>query len=233
MGIEKELPVKEIIARTPNVKSVRLAPAEKADYRAGQFMKVTLDAETNLSRWLSFSSSPTEEGYIEFTKKLTGSDFSRAIERLRPGDRVKVSYPYGNFTLSGEDKKIAFLSGGIGITPIRSICKSIVDRRLGTDAILLYANHTAAEIAFADDFAAMERAHPALKVVHVLSAPEPGWPGRRGHIDEKTLKEEISDFTERKFYLCGPPVMVSAMKKLLDGLGLDGKRIVTENFAGY
>ncbi|MDP3789336.1 MAG: FAD-binding oxidoreductase, partial [Candidatus Omnitrophota bacterium] len=127
---EVDVRVKEIISRTHNVKSVRLE-ADNIDFKAGQFMMVMLRGNSQVKRCLSISSSPTEKGYIEFTKKLTKSDFSEELDTLREGDKVKVQYPFGSFILRDPKDKIAFLSGGIGVTPIRSICKYAVDTKSG------------------------------------------------------------------------------------------------------
>jgi len=232
--IAKELKIKEVIQRTYNVKSVRLGAGQDVEYKAGQFMCVHLLAENECRRYLSISSSPTEKGYIEFTKKITESDFSRALDNLKSGDSLRVEYPMGNFTLKDPKEKAAFLSGGIGITPIRSISKFIVDSNLGTDLVLLYANRAAKDVAFKEDFDLMQKGYPKLKVVHVLYEADPGFNCREGRIDAEIIKNEIADYQERRFYLCGPPAMVEAMKKILaQELKLAKENIVTENFTGY
>ena len=234
MVSELEAKIKEIIPRTYNVKSFRLEIKGEINFKAGQFLAVTLKTEKELSRYLSISNSPTEKGYIEFTKKITESEFSQALSRLKPGDLVKIKYPFGAFTFQGEYKRIAFLSGGIGITPIRSIAKYVVDKRLDTDVILIYANRTIKDIAFMADFDAMHNEYPKLKVVHILSQAEAGWSGRRGYINGQIIKEEIPDYADRKFYICGPPAMVEAMKKIVqEELALSKENIITENFVGY
>ena len=231
---ETETKIKEIIPRTHNVKSFRLEVKEAIDFKAGQFLSVTLKADKDLTRYLSISNSPTENGYIEFTKKITESDFSRMLDKLKPGDRLIIKYPYGTFTFEGEYEKIAFLSGGIGITPIRSITKYIVDKALDTDIVLIYANRSIKDIAFKDDFDVMQKQDSRFKIVHILSQAQAGWLGRTGHINGQIIKEEITDYVERRFYICGPPLMVEAMRRiLLDDLTLPKENIVTENFVGY
>ena len=80
----------------------------------------------------------------------------------------------------------------------------------------------------------MCKQYSKLKVVHILSQSEAGWPGRTGHINRQIIKQEIPDYIERKFYICGPPVMVEAMKKILqEELTLSKENIITENFIGY
>ncbi len=195
---------------------------------------VTLRQDPALKRYLSISSSPTEKGYLEFTKKLTQSDFSMVLDNLEPGEEVDVKYPFGKFNLDQSFRKAAFLSGGIGITPIRSICKYAVDSNAGVDIVLLYANRSARDIVFNEDFCAMSAKYPLLRVTHVLCEAEPSFKCEVGQINAGLIKKEIPDYAQRKFYLCGPPQMVEAMRKILNQeLGLGSERIVTENFQGY
>jgi len=231
---ELSVKVKEIIQRTYNVKSVRLDLGQKAEFKAGQFLSVTLQNNPGLKRYLSISSSPTEKSYLEVTKKITGSDFSQALDQLKAGDTVNIQYPFGKFILGDPAERIAFLSGGIGITPIRSIAKYVVDQNLGTDMVLVYANRSLKDIVFKEDLDALQKVYPKLKVAHVLCEAAPGFKCIPGLINAQVIKNEISDYSQRKFYLCGPPQMVEAMEKILtEELGLTKASIITENFQGY
>ena len=231
---EFKLKIKEIIKRTYNVKSVRLAVDNGIEYKAGQFLNACFVREKECRRYLSISSSPTEKGYIEFTKKITESDFSKMLESARPGEAVTVLYPFGKFTLDNPKAKIAFLSGGIGITPIRSICKYVIDMNLGTDMILVYANRSIKDVVFKEDFDQMQKLYPKLKVAHVLCEPAPGFKYTIGLINAQVIKNEVPDYSERKFYICGPPPMVIAMeKRLSEELWRPKAKIITEHFQGY
>jgi len=234
MAQELELRVKEVIRRTYNVKSIRLGLDFSADFKAGQFLLVTLSDNPALKRYLSISNSPTEKGYLEFTKKITGSDFSTALDRLRPSDRLKIQFPFGKFTLDNPQAKVAFLSGGIGITPIRSMIKYVIDKDLGTDMVLIYANHALNDIVFKEDLDQMQGVYPKLKVVHVLSEIDVGFKSIPGKVDKPLIISQIGDYRQRIFYLCGPPAMVEAMKNLLSAdLALPEENIIRENFQGY
>jgi ferredoxin-NADP reductase len=234
MALDLEVKIKEVIQRTYNVKSFRVAIDNVLDFKAGQFLSVSLKPEKEFKRYLSISSSPTEKGHLEFTKKITESEFSKLLDSLKPQDTVRIQYPFGKFTLDDPQEKIAFLSGGIGITPIRSICKYVVDKKLDTDIILVYANRSIKDIVFKEDFALMQKQYPKLKVSHVLSEPAPGFKCCLGRIDRQIIITEVPDYTQRKFYLCGPPAMVEAMKKILiKELSLPEENIITENFQGY
>jgi glycine betaine catabolism B len=232
---ESQAKIIEVIQRTHNVKSFRLSVPEPLDFAAGQFLCVWLKSEKELKRYLSISNSPTEKGYLEFTKKITQSDFSLLLDTLIAGDTLKIQYPLGKFTLAAAgDSPVAFLSGGIGITPIRSMCKYAVDKDLGKDIILLYSNRSRDDIVFMEDFEKMRQRYAGLKVCHVLCEPAEGFTCSIGRIDTQLIKQEVPDYTARKFYLCGPPAMVEAMKKLLSqDLSLPQENIVTENFTGY
>jgi len=227
--------IKEIIPRTYNIKSFRLKVKEDVDFKAGQFLYVMLgvEKEAELSRYLSISNSPTEKGYIEFTKRISGSRFSARLQGLNPGDVVRIRYPLGNFVLREDCQRIAFLSSGIGITPIRSICKYVVDLNLDIDIVLIYGNRTRKDIAFKDDFDIMEEVYPKLKVIYVLSDTCGDWPGRKGYIGRSIIEEEVPDYRERVFYLCGPPLMVESLRKILWKLDLSNERVITEDFIGY
>ena len=234
MANELEAKIKEIIPRAYNVKSFRLEVGQNIDYKAGQFLCVSLKTEKECKRYLSISSSPTEKGYIEFTKKITQSEFSRVLNTLSVGESLIIQYPFGKFTLDDPHAKIAFLSGGIGITPIRSIAKFAVDEKLDTDIILVYANRSIKDIVFKEDFDIMQKHRHKLRVAHVLCEPAPGFKCVVGLINAQVIKNEIPDYPQRKFYICGPPAMVEAMQKILsEELLLPKENIITEKFAGY
>jgi len=231
---EFETSVKQIIQRTYNVKSFRFDVPEDFSYKAGQYFFVTIKSNgEELQKHFSFSSSPTELGYVEFTKKLTGHEFSNALDRLKEGDWARLTGPFGEFNFQGECEKIGMLTGGIGITAIRSICKLCTDRHPKTDIVLLYGNRTERDIVFRDDFEQMKNQNKNLKVVHVLSEPSGDWHGYVGHIDQKIIKGEIVDYLDRTFYTCGPPGLVETMKKILTESHVPKKQIMAENFSGY
>lgn len=229
-----ETKVSDIIQRTQNVKSIRFPRSSAFNYKAGQFIFVTIKStKGEVSRYFSISSSPTEKEFIEFTKKLTGSDFSNAMDALKVGDWAKINGPYGSFTFEGDYGKLGMLSGGIGITPLRSICKYCTDLRLNTDIILLYGNHSEADIVFRKDLEQMQELNKNLKIVLTLDIRSEGWTGPVGFIDADMVKKEMPDYMGRILYTCGPPGMVVAMENMLKGLGVPEIQVKVERFAGY
>lgn len=238
MGIQVfETRVTAIVRRTRDIKSFRFAVPGEIAFLPGQYLVLTIKINgADAVKHFSLSISPTEKGYVEFTKRITGSEFSQALDRLQVGDWARIQLPYGLFTFAGEHEKIALLVGGIGITAIRSICKYACDKKLATDMVLVYANRTEADIAFHQDFIEMAAQNPKLRVVYTLDAPldTAAWKGRSGLINGALVREELPDFAERFFYLCGPPRMVDAFRGMLAGeLKIEQERIIWEHFLGY
>jgi ferredoxin-NADP reductase len=227
--------VKDIIPRTYNVTSFRFPRPAELDYKAGQFLFITLKGADGkeLSKHFSFSSSPTEKTHIEFTKKLSDSDFSAVLKGLKKGDWARIDAPYGKFTFEGEYERIGFLGGGIGITPFIGMCRYCSDMRLDTKITLLYGNRTESDIAFRKDLEAMAAQNKNLKVVFTLNEADSGWKGATGFITTDMIKKEIPDYKDTMFYTCGPPPMVEIMGKLIEQLGLPETQLKREYFTGY
>ncbi len=226
--------VKEIIPRTHNVTSFRFPRPDELYYKPGQFLFVTLKADgKELKKHFSFSSSPTEKAHIEFTKKLSDSDFSAALKALKKGDWARIDAPYGEFTFEGEYRRIGLLGGGIGITPFMGICKYCTDMRLDTNVTLLYGNRTESDIAFRKEFEALQEQNEHLKVVFTLNEADSNWKGATGFITADMIKKEIPDYKDTVFYTCGPPAMVEIMGKLIEQLELPKTQLKREYFTGY
>ena len=205
----------EIIERTSNVKSFRLRPEEAVDYQAGQFMSVSLDVNGSVqSKYFTISGSPAIKDYIEFTKKITDSAFSKALNELRPGDELTITMPMGRFTLDRSNGKIAFLCGGIGITPIRGICQYVKGKSLDKDIVLIYGNHRQSDIAFKEELDQMAGEFERFRVVHVLDNPQGEWKGYTGFINKVTDKAYFHKKLLRKKFLIIRSVFFSFAARL-------------------
>jgi len=222
----------EIIPRTKDVKSFRFKKPEGFRSLAGQWMYINIKiGGVQKLHHFTMSSSPTEN-FIEFTKKITDSQYSRALDEMKPGDWAKINAPFGQFTYSGENIKIGALTGGIGITPLRSICRFCADKKLPTSIVMLYSNKNEEEIVFKSELNEMQKSDPNIVIENVLTR-QPDWKGLKGHVDAEMIKARIPDYSERVFYICGPPGMNEAMKKALEGLSLREDQIKIEDFTGY
>ena len=237
---EFEVRLLEVIPQTyceicGTASSYRFEDPKGLPYKAGQFfvIDITDSQGEKLRHHFSFSSSPTEKGYLEFTTKHSDSDFKKALRKLKVGDVVLIKGPYGKFILEKGIEKIAMLAGGIGITPFRSICKYLIDKKYAVNIILLYGNHREEDILFKNEFDEMQSLNRNLKVVHTLLEQPKSWKGDTGFIDSSLVQTEIPDYNERHFYICGPPQMIEAMEKILSELNVPKTQIKKEVFTGY
>ena len=201
----------------------------------GQFHFLTFQRNRGLpveEHHFTISSSPTEEE-VTSTIKESG-DFTATMGETRVGDRVAVQGPFGRFStaLHSEDRKILFIAGGIGITPIRAMLRHMADREEERNVILLFANRTRADIAFRRELDAMAGGEkPRLKVVHLLSEPDEDWEGLSGYVDREVIETHCPDVGGRAVYLCGPPAMAHSVKKALEELGVPSSRLREEKFS--
>lgn len=241
MNPQFEAEVIEAEQITASSRSIRFARPEGFSFLPGQFIILELESRgaegkaaeiTRIAKPLSFSSSPTED-YLQLTKRLTGHEFSNAFLSLKSGDVIRFSGPYGSFTFQGEHEKIAMLSGGIGITPLRSMIRYCTDRGLATDIVLFYSNRAEDDIPFGDEFEALKGKNRKLTIINTHTRPGPAWKGRTGRIDANMIRELLADYPERVFYTSGPKKMVEAMQLALQELNIPASRIRKEIFPGY
>ncbi len=229
-----EEPVTEIIKRAYNVKSFRFRRPKTFDFKAGQYITVTLESDgKKTSKPFSISSSPSEKDHIEFTKKLTGHEFSNLLDSMKKGDKALINGPFGKMTFKGEFEKIALLSGGIGITPMISICKYSTDMKLSTDIMLICSNKTEEDMIFVEELEEKKNENPNLEVFNTLTRASESWTGCRERICESMIIREVPDYPERVFYVCGPPPMVDAMIKMLHDMKIPDSMIHKESLIGY
>jgi len=209
-------------------------------FEAGQNCDFTLidppqtDAEGN-KRTFSIASSPSEEGRIMIATRMRPTAFKNSLKEIPVGTKVKVEGPNGNMVLHDDSSKAAvFLTGGIGITPMRSIIHWATEEKKPHQLYLLYSNRTPAASAFLDDFerwaVANENLHLALTIT---DSDDPSWKYERGMIDEAFIRQHVPDVMNAVYYLAGPPGMVLAMRRMVVGFGLGRDNIRIESFTGY
>jgi len=228
----------EKIARDPGTKSFRFARPAGYTFTAGQFLQLALPSpEGPLVHAFSHADSPTEP-HIEITTRLTGSAYKNTLDSLPVGSRVQIKGPYGKFVFAYERPRIAFLTGGIGITPVRSMLKYLVDtggqgRAEGQEIVLFYGSSTVEGIIYREELEQFAAALTGCRLIHVISQPSPGWEGHAGHITARLVRSEINFPATWTYYVVGPPGMVAAMQKMLDELEVPAEQRITEQFAGY
>ncbi len=227
----------ERVRRTQTVESFSFLPLEKLDFMPGQFLQFIFDQSKRdnlrLNKYLSFSSSPARE-YVEVTKRLSDSEFSQRLRGLKVGDEVVLMAPLGHCIFEDSYKRIGFLIGGIGITPVISILGYIMDKKLDTDIWLLYSNRNEEEIAFKQEIDSWQASNSKMRTLYAVTDCPPR--DKRcffGCIDKNLLLNNVSDLKERVFFIFGPPKMVQEMAQLCFEAGCKKENIKTESFLGY
>jgi ferredoxin-NADP reductase len=227
----------EKIQRTSSVVSFRLILQEKVDFIPGQFLQVIFDKDNpsnkELNKYLSFSASPSKD-YIEVTKRISQSSFSQRLNNLKIDDEVLLNAPLGACVFKDDYKKVGFLIGGIGITPVISIIEYIVEKKLNTDVILFYSNRTEDEIAYKAELDGWQQENSNIKVINTVTDCQPKEKNCIfGRISKELLLEKDKYIKERILFIFGPPKMVDAMKGLCLEIGCKEENLKTESFIGY
>jgi predicted ferric reductase len=173
-----------------------------------------------------------ESGEIALTIKNLGDWSGQLVPKVRAGDRVWIDGPYGVFTLDREQGPgYAFLAGGVGITPLRSMLVTMADREDVRPVVLFYGARHREDLTYHDELLALQ-GRMNLKVVFVVEEPPAGWQGERGRISADLLKRFLppKQYRRWQYFICGPARMMDAMEKLLPDLGVPDEKIHTERF---
>ncbi|MCM8789257.1 MAG: FAD-dependent oxidoreductase, partial [Candidatus Omnitrophica bacterium] len=207
--------VVSIITRTDSVKSIRIDKPQDVYFKPGQFFKVFSNKEF---RYLSASCSPAQE-YLEFTKRITQSEFSMWLNGLKIGDKISIEGPYGRFVLGSEEKKIVFIAGGIGITPIFSMLEDAYINGDERDYALFYGNKRSKDIPFYKELSAFSTSI-SLKIFFFVEENNGLIKNlyHRGPLNFKKILTDLPDINERTILICGPTKMVEMMLQEADNL---------------
>jgi ferredoxin-NADP reductase len=228
----------ERIPRSGDTTSYRFSRPAEYKFQAGQWYTVAVPSPDGpLDHHFSHADSPTES-FIELTTRLTGSDFKKVLDSLPLGSEVEIEGPYGRFLFGYETPKIAFLTGGIGVTPVRSMLRYLADtggtgRIEGQELAVFYGSMTEDGIVYKSEFDEFERKIVGLRVVHVITNPTESWKGHGGFITADIIRAELADPGDWTYYVSGPPPMIAAMQKVMDQLEIPKAQTVVESFAGY
>jgi ferredoxin-NADP reductase len=214
---------------------------EGFEYKAGQFADYTLinptetDAEGNV-RGFTLASAPFEED-IMFTTRMRDTAFKRYMQKMAIGTEVTLDAPYGSFTLQNNTRIPAvFLSGGIGITPVRSIVLQAAHDKTAHKIFVFYSNKTPEDAAYLDELTEVQKRNVNYKLVASMTDAEAvtkGWQGETGFFTKEMLQKYIDDLSLPIYYISGPAAMVTAIRKTLNEAGVDDDNIRTEEFSGY
>ena len=203
-------------------------------FRPGQFawLKIGASAFVFEEHPFTIASAATEPWRKEFAIKPLG-DFTEILAGLRPGRRVYLDGPHGSFTLDGlRSSAFVFIAGGVGVTPMLSMLRTLADRNDRRRVVLIVAGRTADDLLHRADHEHLD-ARLDLHVVEILEEPPQDWRGEVGWLTEAVLGAAIPQHRvpgKVDFFICGPAPMVAASVRILDDLGVPPRRVHTELF---
>jgi predicted ferric reductase len=179
----------------------------------------------------SFSSSAAvSDGRVEMSIRKLG-DFTSEIHKVPVGQRVYLDGPYGAFTIGNPADMHVLIAGGIGVTPMMSMIRTLADRSDERPVILFYGGRDWESITFREELEAL-KARLNLTIVYVLADPPSGWTGEQGFITAEMFKRHLPPpYADHEYFICGPDVMMDAIEKALGELNVPLSKYHSERYS--
>ena len=229
-------------------KDFEVAPKYRGDWDKFNIWQYHAVNHEPCIRAYSMANYPDEKGIIMLNVRIASPPpnkpgvppgiMSSYIFNLKAGDQVTISGPYGEFFAKDTDAEMIFVGGGAGMAPMRS---HIFDqlKRLNTKrkVSFWYGARSLREMFYYEDFVQLTKDHPNF-VFHVALSdplPEDNWTGATGFIHNVLFKQYLKDHEapeDCEFYMCGPPMMTSAVINMLQSLGVEKDNILLDDFGG-
>ena len=245
-------------------KDIEVEPEYRADWeKFGFFNLESVNPEATIRAYL-MASYPGEKGIIKLNVRIATPPFDRSVPRelgpkllpvnpgiassyvftRKPGDKVTISGPYGEFLLPKDDPdnvEYIFVGGGAGMAPLRShIMELFKTLKTGRKVSFFYGARALVEAFYLEDFAEIEKEFPNFKFYLALDRPDPAadaagvkyTAGFVHNVMYETYLKEHETPEDIKYFMCGPPMMVASVNKLLDSLGVPPENVLYDNFGG-
>ena len=245
-------------------KDIEVEPEYRGDWeKYGFFNLESVNPEPTI-RAYSMASDPGEKGIIKLNVRIATPPFDRSVPReqgpkllpvnpgiassyvftRKPGDKVMISGPYGEFLLPKDDPdnlEYIFVGGGAGMAPLRShIMQLFKTLKTGRKVSFFYGARALVEAFYLEDFAEIEKEFPNFKFYLALDRPDPAadaagvkyTPGFVHNVMYETYLKDHETPEDIKYFMCGPPMMVASVNKLLDSLGVPPENVLYDNFGG-
>jgi ferredoxin-NADP reductase/DMSO/TMAO reductase YedYZ heme-binding membrane subunit len=231
-----ELAVARIFDETHDVKTFRLVPPDGGSLPfeaiAGQYLNLQLSIDgKRVKRSYTIASSPTRTAYLEITVKRDGLASTFLHDSVKEGDRIKVGAPAGKFYFAGDEAaRVVLVAGGVGITPMMSVIRSLTDRCWTGEIYLLFSVKQRKDVIFERELEALAARHPNLHVTITLTQPDESWQGARGRITRALVEDAVPDVARSRVMLCGPVPQMQAARALFVELGVPDEQIREEEF---
>lgn len=221
------------------------------DYDKFKIWDLKTVIEEPIFRAYSMANHPAEGNIIMLNVRIATPPWDRAkgafadvppglcssyIFSRKPGDKVTISGPYGEFHIKDTDREMVYIGGGAGMAPLRShIFHLFHTLKTGRKVSYWYGARSLREIFYEEDFRAIEREFPNFRFEIALSEPLPedNWTGYKGFIHQVVYDQYLKNHPEPEeveYYLCGPPLMLAAVQNMLDNLGVPKEMIAFDDF---
>jgi Na+-transporting NADH:ubiquinone oxidoreductase subunit F len=226
---------------------IEVAPEHEAAWARMGLRQLRAESDEAISRAYSIANRPEDAGRVVMDIRLAVPPpghseappgvVSSYLFALKPGDRLDVAGPYGEFRAKETEREMVFVGGGVGMAPLRAIIHDQLTR-CGTTRKLSfwYGARSRADLFYDEEFATLAAEHPNFSFTVALSdpAPEDDWTGAQGFIHEVAYRAHLKDHPAPEaceYYLCGPPLMMRAVTAMLEDLGVEPESIFFDDFA--
>jgi Na+-transporting NADH:ubiquinone oxidoreductase subunit F len=220
----------------------------RGDWEHFNFFKTESTVNEDVIRAYSMANYPEEKGVVKFNIRIAtpppGSEgipagrMSSWVFNLKPGDKVKVYGPFGEFFAKETDAEMVFIGGGAGMAPMRSHIFDQLKRLNSRRKISFwYGARSLREMFYQDDYDQLAAENDNFEWHVALSDPQPedNWDGLTGFIHNVLYEQYLKDHPapeDCEYYMCGPPMMNAAVIQMLTDLGVEPENIMLDDFGG-
>ncbi len=241
----------DVPACTVAYKDIEVQEEYRADWDKMKMWDLVMKNPEPCFRAYSMANHPAEGNRIMLNVRIATPPFDRKkggfmnvnpgicssyIYSLKPGDKITISGPYGEFFVQETEREMMFIGGGAGMAPMRSqIFDQFKTRHTGRKASFWYGGRSRKELFYMDEYEQLAKENPNFSFHVALSDPQPGdnWTGYTGFIHQVIFDNYLKNHPEPEeieYYLCGPKPMTDAVVKMLDSLGVPPEMIRYDNF---
>ncbi|MBN1340993.1 MAG: NADH:ubiquinone reductase (Na(+)-transporting) subunit F [Bacteroidales bacterium] len=247
--IQIDVPVCEV-----DYKDIKVEEKFRSDWDKFNMWSLKMKNPEPVFRAYSMANHPAEGNIIKLNIRIATPPWDRSknafmnvnpgicssfIFSRKPGDKVMISGPYGEFHIKKTNREMMYIGGGAGMAPLRSHIFHLFQTLKTTDRIVTYwyGGRSSRELFYVDEFRAIEKQFPNFRFYIALSEPVPedNWTGLTGFIHQVIIDNYLKNHPEPEdieYYFCGPPMMNQAVLKMLDDFGVPQEMIAFDDFGG-
>ncbi|MBT8333862.1 MAG: NADH:ubiquinone reductase (Na(+)-transporting) subunit F [Deltaproteobacteria bacterium] len=219
-----------------------------ADWTKFKMFQYKSHVHTPVTRAYSMANYPEERGIIALNVRISSpppgqpaappGQASSYIFNLKPGDRVTISGPFGDFLIKDGDEEMVYIGGGAGMAPLRSHIFDLFKRlKTGRKVSYWYGGRSVKELFYQKEFEELDEKHENFSFHMALSEPQPedNWNGYTGFVHQVLYDHYLKDHPAPEdihYYVCGPPMMLASVQDMLDNLGVEQDNIHFDDFGG-